>query len=170
MSNLTEVTEHPGDQNQARDSQLPVHPPSLIPLSHQPGCVGPFFDPLYTQNGTRRGEGACPPFHSGCPDRKVCTGASRGAVGGAVYIMYILSASLKPLHLASTAQAGEGEGRAKAGLTSPRCAPPLPAPPPGPGVTRRPPQKPRGPGGRKQELGLPYFAHWIQLLFCIVFL
>lgn len=52
----------------------------------------------------------------------------------------------------------------------PHSAPPLPASlPSGPAVCSQP-QRPRGPAGRKQELGLPYFDHWIQFLFRIIFL
>lgn len=57
---------------------------------------------------------------------------------------------------------GKENGQAKAGLTPPHSAPPHP--------TARPETLDPGPVGRKQELGLPYFAHRIQLLFCIVFL
>lgn len=32
------------------------------------------------------------------------------------------------------------------------------------------PQRPGGQRGGKQELALPYFAHRIQFLFCIIFL
>lgn len=58
---------------------------------------------------------------------------------------------------------------AKAGLTPLHSAPPLPASPASWPLCV-PPPKALGPAGRKQELGLPYFAHWIQLLVCIIFL
>lgn len=37
-------------------------------------------------------------------------------------------------------------------------------------VCPTPPQRPGGQRGRRQELGLPYFAHRIQFLFCIILL
>lgn len=62
------------------------------------------------------------------------------------------------------------KGHAKAGLTlPPECSTAPCQPSLWPPVCPQP-QRPGGPAGGTQELGLPYFDHRIQFLFCIVFL
>lgn len=86
----------------------------------------------------------------------------------AVYICTYSVPQSSFLHLASIAQAREGERPCQSG-PNPQSAPPLPASlASGPAVSPTP--ETPGAGGSKQELGLPYFAHQIEFLFCIVFL
>lgn len=127
--------------------------------------------PLLGQ-GTLGEKGACSLDGTGSPDHvflplkeslhwMVPSPPHRPCIYVHTQCLSLASSISHPLH-----RPGKEKGHAKAGLPPRGLHPPCQ-----PGLWSLCAPNPRGPGarGRKQGLGLPYFAHQIEFLFCILF-